>query len=262
MKRWTTRKGIRTRSRIVNCLYCGKPIRKYNSTMRNHNFCSTRCYGKWKTMSQKKYMFGDFDKDRVKNIDDPQPFNPKVKKYPPAKSAYYHKARFGGQAVKMSKSLKGVEGRNNQKIKIFKKLQRTHPKMSWRIKTVPSTIDKITREHHHELGDVGGGRVLATNNKEILKQVKRTKKKHKTVKKLEDDFYKTGPKGGIYYAHHLSVGKPKNNVELQIKTEKQQKINDVSHALYKKGSLNKQEKAQLKVLKKKAQLLARRERKG
>ena len=75
-----------------------------------------------RNVSNRQYMFGDFDKDEAKNIDDPKPFNPNVSKYPGhAKNPeYYHKARYGGEEVLLSGELMAIERNNNARAPMLK----------------------------------------------------------------------------------------------------------------------------------------------
>lgn len=191
-------------------------------------------------VDQDKYIFGDFDRDKVSNIDDPRPFDPKVRKHPDiAKNPkHFHKSNYSDNESKLSSSLRAVKRENERHRKAMEKIEETHPSDKKRIKSVASTIKKMQRKS--ELTDRAGMTIYAKDYKDVKKKAAEIKGKYKTLKSEEDNHYRNSWKGennGTYFAHHMIAevdGKP---VEIQIKTRKQAKLQEKSHRLYKAGSM-------------------------
>jgi len=187
--------------------------------------------------THRSYLFGDFDKDGVKNIDDYKPFDPKVKDWPdPTKNpSFYHKARFGGFETKFSDVLLEIERDNNRNAPFLKKVIAENPGSYGRIKTVPSTIQKLKRKSYNHLHDISGATIVVSNRKQVRTKAKQIKKKYKHDSRQTDDFYRN-PKGGVYYAYHLGLlGKDKAPLEIQIKTEPMEKLHKKMHTAYKQN---------------------------
>ena len=87
----------------------------------------------------------------------------------------------------------------------------------------------------HKHGDIVGVKVVVKDYSEVKNTVKSIKRRHKTVKRYEKNFYKN-PKNGVYYAYHISIkGKHGRRMEVQIKTARQDKFHNKMHILYKRG---------------------------
>ena len=186
-----------------------------------------------KKTTLRQYLFGDYDKDHVKNIDDYRPLD-KTKKWPDRGSKYYHKPRMGGQDVKMSKVLYDVERNNKKPASLLKKILKENPNSYGRVKTVPSTLDKLNRRHHSKIHDIGAVTIVTKNRKEAYKTANKLKKKYRHDPDETDDFYKR-PKGGAYYGIHLGLlGKNRERVEVQIKSKKMDEHSKKMHDVYKK----------------------------
>ena len=187
-----------------------------------------------KKTTLRQFLFGDYDKDNVKNIDDIRPLD-KSKKWPPHGSKYYTKPRMGGQDVKMSTVLHKTEKKNKQSIPIFKRLLKQNKGSYGRTKTVPSTLDKLVKKHHHRVHDTSAITITTKDRKTAFKKAKELKKKYKTDPKEYDNFYRK-PKNGVYYGIHLGIlGKNKERVEVQIKSKKMDEHGKQMHDAYKKG---------------------------
>ena len=95
-------------------------------------------------------MFGDFDRDGIKNIDDLYPFNNKKKNYPnPNKPGqYYIKSRYGNNETLLSDVLKNIYKRNDQNSAKLNSLLHSNPGSFGRTKTVPSTIKKLYDKYY------------------------------------------------------------------------------------------------------------------
>jgi|TARA_Y100000310_G_C20415453_1_gene684089 hypothetical protein len=194
---------------------------------------------KLRNVSNRQYMFGDFDKDGAKNIDDPKPFNPNVSKYPDHSKnpKYYHKARYGGGEVLLSEGLLAIERHNNRRAPMLKKFIRENPGSFGRIKTVPSTIRKLRTRYINNVMDVAGVTILTGNRKQANTKAKQIKRRYKFDPNETDDYYKA-PKDRVYYAHHIGLISPKKKdrrLEVQVKSKKMFNLHKQMHTSYKKG---------------------------
>lgn len=186
-----------------------------------------------KKTTYKQYLYGDFDKDKTKNIDDPEPFNPSISQWPDANKnpSYYHKARYGGFETKFSTVLLNIERHNNEHAPGMKKIIEDNPGSYGRIKTIPSTIDKLTRYGLSETHDIAGVSIPTHDRKEAYERSGRIQKRYKTNPKRFDDFYKN-PKGDVYYAIHHEVLNPLP-VEVQIASKRMRNLAVETHEAYK-----------------------------
>lgn len=192
-----------------------------------------------RSITTKQYIYGDFDGDGTKNIDDPRPFDPKVSQYPDQKKHldYYDRARYGGGEVKLSTELRAVERYNNARAPLLDKFKRENPGAVGRIKTVPSTLKKLRERGISGIGDVAGAAIYTKDRAEATKTYSTVKKRYAYDKASSDDFYKN-PKGGVYRAYHTSIVDPKNRsvkVEVQVKSKKNSELHARMHEAYKYG---------------------------
>ena len=183
-------------------------------------------------ITQRHFLFGDFDGDGVRNIDDPRPFKKstrRIKRNP----SHYHKARYSGGEIKLSGAIRKVQKTNNKTSPFLKKFLKTHKGSYGRIKTVPSTINKLNKRYSKKLSDVGGVTIIKKTRKEVYAKARQIKKKYKHKKKDIDNYYRK-PKGGVYYAYHINIeNKKKRKLEVQIKTKKMEKLQKKMHRAYK-----------------------------
>lgn len=186
---------------------------------------------RWKKVSHRSYVFGDFDRDKIKNIDDPKPFKKNIK----TKQNVPHKSVFIGGEIKLSDELRAWQKWGNTHIPMLKRFLQKNPESEGRIKTVPSTMKKMREDYGYKIGDIAGVRILTKDYPEVRKTITKMKRKHKTIKRYERNYYKK-PKNKIYYAHHLSIaGRNKKRMELQIKTKRESELQDKMHRYYKLG---------------------------
>jgi hypothetical protein len=195
-------------------------------------------------ITTKQFLFGDFDKDGAKNVDDPKPFDKSVKRYPKhTNKHYYHRARYGDgeREVLLSTELRYIEKYNNKKAPFLETFLHSNPGATGRIKTVPSTMKKL-RSYHAEknssnldnLHDISGALILTNNRKEAAAKNAEMKKKYVVDPKQTNDFY-AHPKDGVYYAYHLGVvGRhPKRGLELQMTSKPMHALAIRAHKAYK-----------------------------
>jgi (p)ppGpp synthase/HD superfamily hydrolase len=184
----------------------------------------------------KDFLYGDFDKDRVKNVDDPRPFDSAIKSYPNIKNnpRFYHKSRYGGGEIKLSTALRNVERYGNQQRPFLKKVLREQKNSYGRIKTIPSVIDKLTKKHIGGLSDVSALSVITQNRKQAYQAAKQLKKVYKTDPKRYDDYYR---KPLLQHrALHLGLVNDRGvPVEVQVKSSRFARLDDQAHSFYKRG---------------------------
>lgn len=186
-----------------------------------------------KNITLKQYLYGDFDKDRVKNIDDPYPFNFNRSKWPDIHKQpnYYHKARYGGFDTKFSTVLMNIEKHNNQHSNSMEKINHANPGSQGRIKTIPSTIGKLADKGLENIHDIAGIQILTNNRKQVYDKALQIKKNYKTNPNRTDDYYKK-PKNKVYYGYHIEVLNPLP-VEVQIKSKTMNDFAIKTHSAYK-----------------------------
>jgi len=193
---------------------------------------------KLKKVGVREYIYGDFDKDRVKNVDDPRPFDPEIKQYPniDKNPRFYHKAQYGGTEVKLSTALLNIEKYNNAQRPFLKRFLRTQKNSSGRIKTVPSTIDKLSKRGITQLSDVSALTIETQNRKQAYQRASVLKKVYKTVPKQYSDYYRKPL--FQHRALHLGLINPRgNNVEVQVKSSRFAALDRLAHGSYKRGRI-------------------------
>jgi len=199
-----------------------------------------------KNTTQKKYIFGDFDKDGVKNIDDTYPFDPQRSKHPSIYNhpEYYYECRLGGTEIELSAIIKKIQKANNKQARHLRKFIKENPGAKGRVKTVASTIDKMYRKSYHTaVRDVVAVRISTKNRKQVRKKARYIKKKYKVDPTRIKDYYKK-PKMGTHHALHVGLitGKIKTDtgfitkhMELQIQSRKMEELDYKVHPKYKMG---------------------------
>jgi (p)ppGpp synthase/HD superfamily hydrolase len=176
----------------------------------------------------------DYDKDGVRNIDDPFPFDsshskwPKIEKQP----RYYQRARYGGLDLKFSNVLMNIENHNNQHSKGVQNIVRSNKNSVGRIKTIPSTINKLAETGLMDIGDIAGVKILTKDRKQAYDKMLEVKQQFRTNPKYYDDFYKK-PKNKVYYGLHAEVLNP-FPTEVQVKSRKMDALSIKTHLLYKR----------------------------
>jgi ppGpp synthetase/RelA/SpoT-type nucleotidyltranferase len=188
-----------------------------------------------KKLSLKEFLLGDFDRDKVKNIDDPFPFNKKKNNFPDAEKdpSFYHKARFGGFETKLSDVLLKIERHNNLHAACLRKFIKQNPGSKGRIKTIPSTINKLAERGLTDIRDIAGISISTKDRKAAYKRMALIKKKYKTNPKRTDDYYKN-PKNQIYYALHTEILTPMP-IEIQVASDPMRELAFSTHTAYKKN---------------------------
>ena len=189
-------------------------------------------------VTQRQFIYSDFDRDGLRNIDDPKPFN---KKKAVVKNMY-DKSGYQDRDVKLSEELRAIEHYNNARKPFLKRFLRENPRSFGRIKSVPSTIKKL-RERFLEkglVGDVAAASILTKNRVGAYRKAREIKRRYKYDPDLTDDFYKT-PNGSHYALHYglFDNRNPKVKMELQVKSRKMYEMDEKVHPYYKKKKIPK-----------------------
>lgn len=210
------------------------------SSVKSGQRLPSHCASIDRNITQYEYLFGDYNRDGVKNIDSPHPLKKGGSRYPDIKKhpEYYHQARLGGTEAKLSDELLFIMRHNDRRSPFLKSYLRKNPGTYGRIKTVASTIQKLRYNHLGNISDISGVSHSVEKRKDVFNKVSDLKGKYRTRKSEEDNFYEK-PLGGVYYAYHLGILGPHGDMlEVQVKTKKMQSLQDRMHGAYKsKGSL-------------------------
>lgn len=185
---------------------------------------------KLKNVSHREYMYGDFDKDKVKNIDDPKPFDKKVKKFPKPG----HRSQYGGGEVKLSSELLALERSNNKQSSFLIHFLQRHPGSVGRIKTVPSTMKKLRERYYPQIRDVAGAKIVTKNRQQAYAKARKIRKRYSHDPAETDDYYKH-PKFSHYGLHYSLLGRKNQRMELQLKSSKMDELDQKAHPYYKRG---------------------------
>lgn len=196
-----------------------------------------------KNITLRQFLFGDFDYDGILNIDDPRPFNKKIKRYPQERKkgippSFYHHPQYGGFETRFSTALKNLEKESRKRAKKLTRIIRKNPGSVGRVKTIPSTIVKLQKRGMRHVNDLAAMTIYVDKRSDVFKKAAEIRKKYPTVRGESDNFYRH-PKDG-YYAYHLLVrGRDGIPVEIQIKTRKMAALHGKMHSSYKKGQSRK-----------------------
>lgn len=187
---------------------------------------------KQKNITQNEFLFGDFDKDGIKNIDDSQPF--KKTELKDKGLDYYKRSKFYSQEVLLSKELRAIQNNNNEYADIINDFRKKYPDVKFRIKSVPSTLKKLRVKYIDDLRDIGGMTILVDTRDQVYTEASKVKKQYKYDASKVKDYYKS-PKDGMYYAYHIPLIIDGKTIELQIKTKKMYDLQMKAHYDYKQG---------------------------
>lgn len=177
-----------------------------------------------KNTSNRSLMFGDFDDDRVRNIDDKYPFNKKKKQQASELmlSEELHKVR--NVALKHKNILDPT----------LEDLRRQGFKVKGRIKGTTSIINKLRRKGIGNIKDLAGGMIIARDTDEIYRALDYLKDNYNVVE--IEDFYETPhPSGMSYKVVHTLIEKDGMYMEVQIKTMEDYVQSQKTHTSYKRA---------------------------
>ena len=117
-----------------------------------------------KNSTNHEYIFGDYDQDGVKNIDDYRPFDEQRHKDTRHKKNY--KARFTDKETPMSKVLNNIRNelnsnsRNLRKHISKEKSKNKKINIFGRIKSAPSYLNKLHKKHGKKIMDKSGSTIM------------------------------------------------------------------------------------------------------
>ncbi len=186
-------------------------------------------------------IYGDFDKDGLKNADDAKPTDKtntdKVEKEIEIKDVF-------------DTILDTREILDSKVKKVVTKLKSVAPedsKIYYRTKTPYSIINKLVKEkmlnaNRAKEGDVKGltdlvGTAIVVKDKDSIDVVSHLIDKGLIGEVIErKDYYKT-PKAGYRAIHYITLY-DNIPIEVQLKTQRQKSLNEASHLAYKKENLN------------------------
>ena len=216
----TIRHPVRKHTRIINGKkvtvkrhYRGegerkKPIRKPRNIKRV-------------TTTNRQFLYGDFDRDKTKNIDDVRP-------YDPTKKGSKEEILLSDELQNLENYRESFEGTTEEMAKDFEKKGYM---IKHRVKSPYSIINKLRRKYLDSVQDIGGVLILVDTKDQAKKAARYVESKYNIIDK--DDYYKT-PKQG-YEAIHFNVIFKDNIHEIQIKTKDDFKKHLAWHLAYKKG---------------------------
>ena len=192
-----------------------------------------------KQVSNKDFLLGDFDGDKIKNIDDRLPFKKssqrveETKLSTPIEKAY----KINKQKRKATKLIiEDFRKTVNQKKRFHSRttLERTTP---YRTKKPISTINKAFDKGIGEVKDYIGTSYLGNNYNDLREMEKHIKTKFLITRR--NDYYKKPRRDGYKAIHLNAVHKGTGEVfEIQLKTKRIKRISEINHILYKDKKQN------------------------
>lgn len=198
-------------------------------------------------------VFGDFDHDKIANVDDPHPKTP-------GDHQTVEEVRLSNMVRKL------IEIRRNYKAvqqAVMEDLQGLKPDatVKCRVKSPYSIINKLIRKrlpfdvltaaragekYTKGITDMAGCMIVLESQKALHDVVEQISSGQLGKVFEHEDKYKN-PTGG-YMAHHFIVLRDGIPVEIQVKTERIKKITEFSHTPYKEGVLDQEKMRELSSL--------------
>lgn len=204
-----------------------KQIRHQRMSARGRVFSAGR-----RTMGHKAFIHGDFDGDRIQNIDDQRPFDPEINVAVDRDSRY-------SKMIRKFERFRATHKRSNLEVKakLRKKFpQREGYRVISRIKSTPSMINKLQNKYLSELKDISGVAVISRDLKRQVKaDAKMQKVKDINIVDREDFYSKSNKRRPFYKAIHYDIKARGKSGEIQLKTERQFKFHDTMHKGHKGG---------------------------
>ena len=172
-------------------------------------------------LTNRQFLYGDFDRDKTRNIDDALPYDPTQK-------GSTEEILLSDEIQNLENYRESFEGTTEEMAKDFEKKGYM---IKHRVKTPYSIMNKLRRNYLDSIQDIGGVLILVDTKDQAKKAAKYVESKYNIIDK--DDYYKT-PKQG-YEAIHFNVIFKDNIHEIQIKTKDDFKKHLAWHLAYKKG---------------------------
>lgn len=174
-----------------------------------------------KNIHYRSFLFGDFDGDGIKNIDDRLPFkkgeNDRI-----------------NPELKLSRELLDLEQLNRNANEVFESFKRRVNIEGGRVKHPISIIRKLRLKYVKDLTDLIGTTILVDTIKDIKPVVESLRRKFKIVE--DKDYYASPrPPDKVYRGRHLIVMFKRHPIEVQIKTRRRSDFDKKLHYAYKQG---------------------------
>lgn len=183
--------------------------------------------------SKYKAVYGDFDKDGTVNIDDANPLDA-------TKNSKVEQVELKDTFDKLLSVKAELDDIMYDAVDTLDKKAPKDADIYARTKTPYSILKKLVEKRmldpNKGLTDMIGTTIAVGNQKE-LEQVRDDIDGGLLGKVLDRDDYYKNPKAG-YRAYHYIVEYDGIPVEVQLKTKRMKKLNEVSHDFYKKGTLD------------------------
>jgi hypothetical protein len=188
-----------------------------------------------KNTTHKQYLYGDFDKDKITNIDDPRPFNPKQQEI----ITRMHSLRRLDKEVPLSKVLKMVEARIGRHRKVLKTAIAENPGAYGRLKSVPSYLKKLLIKESTKKGrrifDIAAISLTPERREDVLKaHTQNIEKFSKYRLDVDSDSMFKKPKPGGFRGINVTGYYKGGALEMQFKTKKMAEVAGRMHPWYKK----------------------------
>jgi ppGpp synthetase/RelA/SpoT-type nucleotidyltranferase len=188
------------------------------------------CKTKFEATTNHQLLYGDLDKDGIHNLDDPRPFKRSKDKIPVTEISLTGELKqMDAHSKKVGKDLQTV-------VHQIQPMVPKDAKLEYRVKNVPSIVNKLRRKGLVNMGDLGGARIIAKDDTQLQKIRKKVEAKLKGKIVNTEDFYKH-PKPGNedYHAVHYDLQVGRSKMELQLKTKRIAAVTEAYHTSYKTG---------------------------
>jgi len=178
-------------------------------------------------------VFGDYDKDGVLNIDDANPMDK-------SKKGLVEPVKASESFSSLLELKKDLDSTMMKSIEVLKKNTPESADLYARTKTPYSIIKKLVEKRLLDpkkgLQDLIGTTIAVENYDELIK-VRNDIRKGILGEVIEEEDMYESPKNG-YMAYHYIVSVNNIPVEVQLKTKRMKKLNEVGHQFYKTGTFN------------------------
>ena len=184
-------------------------------------------------------IFGDSDKDNIPNVDDPNPQKAGDKKS-------IEQVKLSDVFERLLNVKEGLDVRMTNVVESMKEKAPSGSKIFARTKTPYSIVNKLVNKRLGTLTDMIGTTIIVDNQQD-LESLKDRVERGEFGQVLDFDNYYENPKAG-YRAYHFIVDAEGVPTEVQLKTNRQKALNQISHEPYKKEKLNAERLNELSLL--------------
>ena len=184
-------------------------------------------------------IFGDSDMDKIPNVDDPNPQRAGDKKS-------IEQVKLSDVFERLLNVKEGLDVRMTNVVQSMKEKAPSGSKIFARTKTPYSIVNKLVNKRLGTLTDMIGTTIIVDNQQD-LESLKDRVERGEFGQVLDFDNYYENPKAG-YRAYHFIVDAEGVPTEVQLKTNRQKALNQISHEPYKKEKLNAERLNELSLL--------------